>query len=283
MRIALGLQYDGSPYAGWQVQHDQLTVQGELEKAITSFIGVEACKDHPVHTITAGRTDAGVHALGQVVHFDAHVERDEFSWVRGVNSFLPSSIVVNWAKPVPEEFSARFSAYERTYIYALHAGPCRSPMMSARAGFVVLPPNIWFDVEAMKEAAKCLIGEHDFTSFRSSECQSKTPVKTMYAIDIISQEPWLYFRIRGNAFLHHMVRNLVGSFLLVGRGKRRPEWMAEVLAAKNRHLAAPTFMADGLYLAKIAYPEEFAIPAPWLENSWLPPQLFGDHKKEQEK
>jgi tRNA pseudouridine38-40 synthase len=279
MRIALGLQYDGSPYAGWQVQHNQLTVQGELEKAIASFIGEEACKDHPVHTITAGRTDAGVHALGQVVHFDVNVERDDFSWVRGVNSFLPSSIVVNWAQPVSEEFSARFSAYERTYIYALHAGPCRSPMMSGRAGYVVLPPNIWFDVEAMKEAAKCLIGEHDFTSFRSAECQSKTPVKTMYSIDIISQEPWLYFCIRGNAFLHHMVRNLVGSFLLIGRGKKKPEWMAEVLQAKNRHLAAPTFMADGLYLAKIAYPEEFAIPQPWLENSWLPAQVLGQYRK----
>lgn len=275
MRISLGLQYDGSPYAGWQVQHQQLTVQGELEKAITSFIGEEACKNDPVHTITAGRTDAGVHALGQVVHFDTTVEREEFSWVRGVNSFLPPSIVVNWAKHVPDEFSARFSAFERTYIYALHAGPCRSPMMNARAGYVVLPPKLWFDIDAMKEAAKYLIGEHDFTSFRSSECQSKTPIKTMYAIDIISNEPWLYFRIRGNAFLHHMVRNLVGSFLLIGRGKKQPEWMAELLAAKNRHLAAPTFMADGLYLAKIAYPEEFSIPAPWLENSWLPPEIVG--------
>ena len=275
MRIALGLQYDGSPYAGWQVQHNQTTVQGELEKAISSFIGEDVCKTHPVQTITAGRTDAGVHALGQVIHFDTHVEREEFSWVRGVNSFLPRSIVVNWAKVVPDEFSARFSAFERTYIYALHAGPCRSPMMNARAGYVVLPPNIWFNVKAMQEAAQYLIGEHDFTSFRSSECQSKTPIKTMYAIDIISEEPWLYFRIQGNAFLHHMVRNLVGSFLQIGRERQKPEWMAEVLAAKNRQMAAPTFMPDGLYLAKIAYPEEFAIPEPWLENSWLPRRLIG--------
>jgi tRNA pseudouridine38-40 synthase len=273
MRIALGLQYDGSPYAGWQIQHNQLTVQGELEKALTSFIGEDTCKNHPVQAITAGRTDAGVHALGQVVHFNAPVEREEFSWVRGVNSFLPKSIVVNWAKIVPEDFSARFSAFERTYIYALHAGPCRSPMMNARAGYVVLPPNVWFDVDAMRAAAEYLIGEYDFTSFRSSECQSKTPIKTMYSIDIISDEPWLYFRIRGNAFLHHMVRNLVGSFLLIGKGKRSPEWMAEVLAAKDRHQAAPTFMPDGLYLAKIAYPDQYAIPRPWLDNSWLPRQL----------
>lgn len=274
MRIALGLQYDGSFYAGWQVQHNHNTVQAELEKAITAFIGEDA-KNFPVHTITAGRTDAGVHALGQVVHFDTPVEREDYSWVRGVNSFLPGSIVVNWAKVVPTEFSARFSAFERTYIYALHAGPCRSPMMHERAGYVLLPPNQWFDLDAMKEAAKCLIGEHDFTSFRSSECQSKTPVKTMYAIDIISDEPWLYFRIRGNAFLHHMVRNLVGSFLQIGRGRQKPEWMAELLAAKDRHFAAPTFMPDGLYLTKIAYPKEFDIPAPWIENSWLPAKVTG--------
>lgn len=273
MRIALGLQYDGSPYAGWQVQLNQLTVQGELEKAITAFIGEEACRAQPVHTITAGRTDAGVHALGQVVHFDVNVEREVFSWVRGVNSFLPSSIVINWAKEVPEEFSARFSAHERTYVYALHAGPCRSPMMSARAGYVMLAPNKWFDIAGMKKSAECLIGEHDFSSFRSSECQSKTPIKTMYSIEIISDEPWLYFRIRGNAFLHHMVRNLVGCFLQIGQGRQRPEWMAEVLAAKDRKVAAPTFMPDGLYLTKIAYPAEFEIPAPWLKNSWLPAEI----------
>ena len=270
MRIALGLQYDGSSYAGWQVQPNQLTLQGELERAIAAFIGELPDRHAPIQTITAGRTDAGVHALGQVVHFDTHVEREMFSWVRGVNSYLPKSIVLNWASEVPEDFSARFSAMERTYIYALHAGPCSSPMVSGRAGYVMLPPNTWFDVDAMRAAATYLIGEHDFSSFRSSECQSKTPIKTLYSIEIISSEPWLYFRIRGNAFLHHMVRNLVGTFLMIGRGKRRSEWMAEVLAAKNRQMAAPTFMPDGLYLAKIAYPEEFAIPAPWLKNSWFP-------------
>jgi tRNA pseudouridine38-40 synthase len=274
MRIALGLQYDGSPYSGWQLQPKQITIQGELEKAIAGFIGESANKDGLVQTITAGRTDAGVHALGQVVHFDTQVEREMFSWVRGVNSYLPKSIVVNWATEVSEEFSARFSASERTYIYALHAGPCSSPMMNERAGYVMLPPDIWFDVDAMREAANCLIGEHDFSSFRSSECQSKTPVKTMYSIDIVSEEPWLYFKIRGNAFLHHMVRNLVGSFLMIGRGKRKPEWMAEVLASKDRQLAAPTFMPDGLYLAKITYPEGFGIPGPWLRNSWLPKSLI---------
>lgn len=275
MRIALGLQYDGSPYSGWQSQLNGNTVQDVLESAITAFVGDKSNLALPIQTIAAGRTDTGVHALGQVVHFDAPVEREDFSWVRGINSFLPKSIVVNWAKPVPEEFSARFSAYERTYIYALHAGPCRSPMVDSRAGYLLLPPQSWFDVEALSAATHYLIGEHDFTSFRASECQSKTPVKTIYSIEILSQEPWLYFRIRGNAFLHHMVRNIVGSFLLIGTGKRPPEWMGEVLAAKDRNMAAPTFMADGLYLAKIAYPEEFRIPGPWLQNSWLPMELTG--------
>jgi len=274
MRIALGLQYDGSPYSGWQSQVSQKTIQDELEKAISSFVGVDAVNANPIRVITAGRTDTGVHALGQVVHFDVEVERESWSWVRGVNTFLPESIVVNWAQTVPEEFSARYSAHERTYIYALHAGPCRSPMAADRAGYVMLPADRWFDVEAMREAAECLIGEHDFTSFRSSECQSKTPVKTMYSIEIFSNEPWLYFKIKGNAFLHHMVRNLVGSFIQIGVGKQKAEWMAEVLAAKDRSIAAPTFSPAGLYLAQIAYPDEFHIPKPWLANSWLPKAVF---------
>lgn len=275
MRIALGLQYDGSSYSGWQSQLSLNTVQDKLEAAVTRFVG-DNSTDEFVRVITAGRTDTGVHALGQVVHFDVNVEREDWSWVRGINSFLPDSIVVNWAKPVSEEFSARFSAYERTYIYAMHAGPCRSPMSAARAGYLMMPADKWFDVPAMEAAAQCLIGEHDFSSFRSSECQAKSPIKTLYSIEIISAQPWLYFKIRGNAFLHHMVRNLVGTFLMIATGKQSSEWMSEVLAAKDRRVAAPTFAPDGLYLAKIAYPDEFAIPEPWLENSWLPPILLKD-------
>ena len=275
MRIALGLQYDGSSYSGWQSQLSLNTVQDKLEAAITRFVG-DNSTDEIVRVITAGRTDTGVHALGQVVHFDANVDRDDWSWVRGINSFLPESIVVNWAKPVSTEFSARFSAYERTYIYAMHAGPCRSPMAAARAGYLMMPADKWFDIPAMVAAAQCLIGEHDFSSFRSSECQAKTPMKTLYSIEIISAQPWLYFKIRGNAFLHHMVRNLVGTFLMIGIGKQSSEWMSEVLAAKDRRVAAPTFAPDGLYLVKIAYPGEFAIPEPLLENSWLPPILLKD-------
>lgn len=274
MRIALGLQYDGGSYSGWQSQAKQKTVQGELENALVQFIGVDKHGRDPVRVITAGRTDAGVHALGQVVHFDTPVKRESFSWVRGVNCYLPSSIVVNWAQPVTSEFSARFSACERTYLYALYAGPSRSPMADGRAGYLMLPPELWFDLEAMKQAAQYLIGEHDFSSFRSSECQSKTPVKTIYSIDIFADQPWLYFKIRGNAFLHHMVRNLVGSFLQIGLGKQSAQWMQTLLLAKNRSLAAPTFSPAGLYLVKVAYPEEFDIPQPYLANSWLPKYLL---------
>ena len=264
------IAYDGTRYQGWQLQNVGTGVQQLVEQALAKlFPG----GPHRLHS--SSRTDTGVHALGQVVHFDVEVERENWSWVRGVNTFLPESIVVNWAQVVPDEFSARYSAHERTYIYALHAGPCRSPMAADRAGYVMLPADRWFDIDSMREAAKCLIGEHDFTSFRSSECQSKTPVKTMYSIEIFSSEPWLYFKIKGNAFLHHMVRNLVGSFLQIGVGKQSPEWMGELLAARERRLAAPTFMADGLYLAKIAYPEQFAIPGPCLQNSWLPSEVTG--------
>lgn len=273
MRIALGLQYDGSTYSGWQSQVNQKTIQDQLERAISAFVGTDALKSNLVRVVTAGRTDTGVHALGQVVHFDVDVERENWSWVRGVNAFLPESIVVNWAKPVPEGFSARYSAYERTYIYALHAGPCRSPMAASRAGYVMLPAEHWFNIESMRQSAQYLIGEHDFTSFRSSECQSKTPVKTIYSIEIVSNEPWLYFKIKGNAFLHHMVRNLVGSFIQIGIGKQKSEWMADLLTAKDRSIAAPTFSPAGLYLTKIAYPDVFEIPGPWLQNSWLPSDL----------
>ena len=147
-------------------------------------------------------------------------------------------------------------------------------MAADRAGYVMLPADRWFDLDAMREATECLIGEHDFTSFRSSECQSKTPIKTMYSIEIFSNEPWLYFRIKGNAFLHHMVRNLVGSFIQIGVGKQKAGWMAEVLAAKDRSIAAPTFSPAGLYLAQIVYPDEFQIPGPWLANSWLPKAVY---------
>jgi tRNA pseudouridine38-40 synthase len=273
-RIALGLQYDGSRFVGWQTQPSQNTVQDNLEKAIHAFVGHTQSITNPIRVTAAGRTDTGVHALGQVVHFDCNTNRDPWSWVRGLNSFLPSDIVVNWTQAVDDSFDARFSAFERSYVYALHVGPCRAPTVSSRAGYLMLAADKWLDIAAMQMASQCLFGEHDFSSFRSSECQSKTPIKTVYNIQILDQKPWLYIVVRANAFLHHMVRNLVGSLLAIGQGKQPSEWLAQVLEAKSRQLAAPTFSPDGLYLARVGYPAEHQIPAPWLAHSWLPAEVI---------
>jgi tRNA pseudouridine38-40 synthase len=208
------------------------------------------------------------------VHFDCGVARDPWSWVRGLNSFLPSDIVVNWAQAVDDSFDARFSAFERSYVYALHVGPCRAPTVASRAGYLMLTADKWLDIGAMQTASQCLLGEHDFSSFRSSECQSKTPIKTVYGIQILDQKPWVYIVVRANAFLHHMVRNLVGSLLAIGQGKQSAGWLTEVLEAKSRQSAAPTFSPDGLYLARVGYPAEHHIPAPWLAHSWLPTEVI---------
>lgn len=272
MRLALGLQYDGSAFSGWQTQSNGQTVQDHLELALSRFIGEN---NEPVKTITAGRTDTGVHALGQVVHFDTEVVRPDLSWVKGVNAFLPPSVTVQWVKPVPDHFDARYMAFERSYCYALLTGSTPSPLLHGKAGFLNLPKGKTLDTLAMHEAAQVLVGEHDFSSFRSSECQSKTPIKTLYQVSVIENGPWVYFVFRGNAFLHHMVRNLVGSLLLIGAGKEPVTWMSSLLAAKNRQLAGATFMADGLYLLRVGYPEQFDIPEPNLANSFLPINLLG--------
>jgi tRNA pseudouridine38-40 synthase len=272
MRLALGLQYDGSAFSGWQTQPNGQTVQDHLEQAIYQFLGDPQLP--PVKTTTAGRTDTGVHALGQVVHFDTDIVRPDTSWVRGVNSFLPKSMAVHWVKPISADFDARYLAFERTYCYALFTGPHLAPLVTGRAGYLMLPQNQSIDIEAMQKASECLIGEHDFSSFRSSECQSKSPVKTIYQIDIQKDGPWVYFVFRGSAFLHHMVRNLVGSLLVVGQNKEPANWLKQVLDAQNRQIAAPTFMADGLYLVRVGYPEHFQIPEPQVFASLLPTKLF---------
>lgn len=272
-RIALGLQYDGTRFVGWQTQPSQNSVQDKVEQAINAFVGDTQSRANPIRVTAAGRTDTGVHALGQVVHFDCGVARDSWSWVRGLNSFLPSDIVVNWAQAVDDSFDARFSAFERSYVYALHVGPCRAPTVASRAGYLMLAGDKWLDIAAMQVASQCLLGEHDFSSFRSSECQSKTPIKTVYTIQILDQKPWVYIVVRANAFLHHMVRNLVGSLLAIGQRKQSAVWLAEVLEAESRQLAAPTFSPDGLYLARVGYPLEHQIPAPWLAHSWLPAEV----------
>jgi tRNA pseudouridine38-40 synthase len=214
----------------------------------------------PVATTCAGRTDSGVHALEQVVHFDTDVVRTTQSWVRGVNAHLPLSIAVRWATLVPpdgdQQFHARFLARSRTYQYVLYNSPIRSPLTHGRAGWVFRP----LDIDKMREAAACLIGLHDFSAFRSSQCQAKSPVKLMHEIHIERERETIIFTLRASAFLHHMVRNLVGSLVYVGIGRESPGWMQEILEGRNRHHAAPTFMPDGLYLAKIEYDAKWALP-----------------------
>lgn len=253
-RIVLGVQYDGAPWQGWQTQLNGLTVQDKLEFALWKFT------QHEISTSCAGRTDAGVHAIEQVVHFDTALDRDMQSWVRGVNTFLPPSIAVRWATEVAgntdENFHARFSARSRTYQYVLYNNQVRSPLLEGKAGWVFRT----LDVDKMREAAAHLIGEHDFSSFRSVQCQAKSPVKSMYAIRIEQRGDLIMFTVHANAFLHHMVRNIIGSLIYVGNGTQPPAWLKELLEAQDRKIAAPTFMADGLYLAKIDYDPKWKLP-----------------------
>jgi tRNA pseudouridine38-40 synthase len=250
MRIALGIEYDGRPYCGWQSQADVETVQDELQLALSKISGT------PTSVVAAGRTDTGVHAVEQVVHFDSRAERPLSAWVRGVNSFLPDSIAVRWAHPVPDDFHARFSAHGRSYRYILDNGRVRPALHSGKTGWFHLP----LEVEAMQSAAGFLIGEHDFSAFRAAECQARTPVKHVYSLDIQRHGDMLVFDISANAFLHHMVRNIVGCLVYVGKGKYPPEWMAELLADRVRELAAPTFAPDGLYLMRIDYEDKWNLP-----------------------
>lgn len=259
-RMALGLQYDGSGFSGWQVQREQVTIQQLVEQAIRDFIA-DPTSNHPRVT-AAGRTDTGVHALGQVVHFDTSVNRPDWSWVRGLNNFLPASISVQWAQEVSPEFDARFSAYERSYAYLLILSPVKTPLLHLKAGFQMLPPGKSLLIQEMRQAAQYLLGQHDFSCFRSSECQSKTPIKTLYQLEIIQDGAKVFFFLRANAFLHHMVRNIVGTLLQVGLGKQSAHWMMDLLERKDRTLSAPTFSANGLYLVQVGYPEHFQIPLP---------------------
>ena len=260
MRIALGLSYRGQAYHGWQSQPDGRTVQDELELALAGFI------TQPVTTVCAGRTDAGVHGLNQVVHFDSPVDRPPFSWVRGTNRYLPADIAVQWAQPVPESFHARNSARGRRYRFVLLESPVRPALEHGLVGWSFRP----LDGEAMRAAAAALIGQHDFTSFRASNCQSPTPVKTLRHIHIDKRGAYWRFEFDANAFLYHMVRNIMGCLVAVGQCRQSPAWMAEVLAARRRDVAAPTFPPDGLYFVGPYYDEALRIPAHTPAAEWLP-------------
>jgi len=225
-------------------------VQDTLEPALAEIAG------SPTGTTCAGRTDRGVHARGQVVHFDTDAQRPVSAWVRGVNAHLPDSLAVLWTHAVGGEFHARYSARSRTYVYRLLNRAVRPALQGQHIGWFHLP----LDVEAMRAAAALLVGEHDFSAFRSSECQAKSPVRTIFQLEISKEAETICFVIRANAFLHHMVRNLVGTLVYVGKGKHPPAWVEEVLAAKNRSAAAPTFGPEGLYLEKVEYEARWGLP-----------------------
>ncbi|MDO8315419.1 MAG: tRNA pseudouridine(38-40) synthase TruA [Rugosibacter sp.] len=244
MRIALGVEYEGSTFCGWQSQAGGGSVQDALESALSAIADTSL-----VRVICAGRTDAGVHAIEQVVHFDASVERPLTAWVRGVNAHLPPTIAVRWAQPMPDDFHARFSAQGRRYRYVLLNRAERPGLMARRVGWFHLP----LDLSAMQSASLSLLGTHDFSAFRSAECQAKSPIKTLRKISIVRQGDLIVFDFEADGFLHHMVRNLIGVLVYVGKGTRSPDWLAELLAAKNRALAAPTFAACGLYFAGVDY------------------------------
>lgn len=260
MRIALGLEYDGRGFAGWQAQPSGNTLQDALERALAAIAGV------PVATVCAGRTDAGVHALGQVVHFDVTVRRPLTAWVRGVNAHLPPSMAVRWAVPVSTAFHARYAARARTYRYLLLNRPERPGVWAGKVGWHHRP----LDALAMHTAAQRLVGEHDFSSFRDAECQAKSPIRTLQRIAIMRRGDLVIVECTANAFLHHMVRNLVGALVQVGVGRWTADDLSALLAARDRRLGPPTFGAEGLYLMAVDYDDAWGLPKPAAAHSLMP-------------
>ncbi len=254
MRIALGIEYNGTPFCGWQSQPSGCGVQDHVESALNRFL---AAPSSAISVACAGRTDAGVHASMQVVHFDCAIGRDEIAWVRGVNSHLPASIRILWSRHVDDEFHARFSARSRTYRYLLLNDSIDAGLMHGQAGWFHVP----LDVTAMRQAAAILVGEHDFSAFRAAACQAKTPVKFLHDAKIETYGQLIMFTFRANAFLHHMIRNIVGGLVYVGAGRHSTEDFKRIFDGRNRSNAAPTFAADGLYLTNIEYDEKFGLPA----------------------
>lgn len=250
MRYALALEYDGRAFCGFQSQPDGCGVQDALARALSSIAA------RSIAATPAGRTDAGVHATSQIVHFDADVERPPSAWVRGVNTALPASTAVLWAQPVAESFHARFAARARHYTYLLLARAERPGLSAGRVGWYHRP----LDAQAMQLAADRIVGEHDFSAFRAAECQARTPVKTLHVARVTSDGTLIRFDLSANAFLHHMVRNLVGALVYVGAGKHDAAWMSHLLATRDRRAAPPTFAADGLYFTGADYDAGFGLP-----------------------
>ena len=254
-RWALGLEYRGTSFCGWQRQMDQPSVQQALETALSN-IATES-----ISIIAAGRTDTGVHASLQVVHFETLVEREDTAWVRGGNQFLPDDVSIRWAVPVAEEFHARFAAQSRRYVYLLASRPQRPGLHSGRIGWTHWP----LDMARIEAALPALWGTHDFSAFRAADCQAKSPIKTIHSATVQQRGAVLRFDFHASAFLHHMIRNIMGTLVYIGSGRQSSGWIKELIAQRDRKLAAPTFSPAGLYLAGIEYDSRFNIPEAFVE------------------
>ncbi len=263
-RVAIGLEYDGGEFSGWQAQRGLRTVQATVEAALARVAA------QPVEVTCAGRTDAGVHAAAQVAHFDTDARRTMRGWVLGGNANLPSDVSLAWAREVPEHFHARHRAESRTYGYLIWNRASRSALCGGRATRVYQP----LDGERMSAAARLLIGEHDFSAFRAAECQARTPVRRLEVLSVERAGDWVVIRATANAFLHHMVRNIAGLLIEVGRGRASPDRARELLESRDRSRGAATAPADGLYLWSVRYPAEFSLPggaeSPWAMIPGLP-------------
>ena len=259
-RIALGVEYKGSRYRGWQRQREGVpSVQETLERALSEVAA------EPITLECAGRTDASVHASGQVVHFDTRVERPLIAWVMGANANLPGDISVCWAKVMPADFHARFKACARRYRYVIYNDPVRPAHMAEEVTWNHRP----LDVARMREAARLLVGTHDFSSFRALKCQAKSPIKTVHHLNVIEHGRFIVLDVRANAFLHHMVRNFAGVLMTIGAGERPVEWVSEILAARDRRAGGVTAHPYGLYLVQVEYPEPFELPQRYLGPHFL--------------
>lgn len=256
MRIALGVEYDGTDFHGWQRQRTGRTVQGCLEEALSRVA------DHELAAVCAGRTDTGVHAIEQVIHIDTAAVRNENAWIRGGNANLPADIRIQWAREADDTFHARFSARRRHYRYVILNRAYPSAQLRHRACWVCAE----LDEARMRQATINLLGEHDFTSFRALACQAKHPVRTIYTLEVNRCGDFIYIDVVANAFLHHMVRCIAGVLITTGRGEAPPEWVKQVLDARDRAVGGITAPAAGLYLVAVHYPERFAIP----RSGWLP-------------
>lgn len=250
-RIAIGVEYDGRAYCGWQQQSAASSVQAALQRAIGTIA------DEPVQLICAGRTDAGVHAFEQIAHFDTRATRSHSAWLMGTNRELAPDISVSWVRTVADHFHARYSAVTRTYRYLILNRPARSALMAGRALVVHQP----LDVDSMRAGAQWLSGEHDFSAFRSSECQSKSPIRRLQSLRVARSGPWVAIDVTANAFLHHMVRNIAGLLIAIGQGRSPPERAREQLESRQRSTGAATAAAHGLYLWQVEYPPQFGLPA----------------------